>query len=326
MPSINRLLSIAPMMDWTDRHCRYFHRLLSPNALLYTEMVTTGALLHGDKQRFLAFDQYEQPVALQLGGSDPKAMAQCAGYAQEAGYQEVNINVGCPSDRVQNGRIGACLMAEPQRVAQCVSLMRQAVDIPVTVKTRIGIDELDSFEFLRGFVQAVTDAGCDTVIIHARKAILNGLSPKENRTIPPLNYDRAYDIKRAFPSVSIIVNGGVNAISEIQQHWQHLDGVMIGREAYHNPFFLAEIEHQLFKQPLAERKKVLEAYLPYIEKQLELGVPLQNLTRHILGLFAGQPGGKHWRRYLSENARQKNAGPEVLLAGLEAMAPYAKTI
>ena len=326
MPSINRLLSIAPMMDWTDRHCRYFHRLLSPNALLYTEMVTTGALLHGDKQRFLAFDQYEHPVALQLGGSDPKAMAQCAGYAQEACDQEVNINVGCPSDRVQNGRIGACLMAEPQRVAQCVSLMRQAVDIPVTVKTRIGIDELDSFEFLRGFVQAVTDAGCDTVIIHARKAILNGLSPKENRTIPPLNYDRAYDIKRAFPSVSIIVNGGVNAISEIQQHWQHLDGVMIGRKAYHNPFFLAEIEHQLFKQPLADRKKVLEAYLPYIEKQLELGVPLQNLTRHILGLFAGQPGGKHWRRYLSENARQKNAGPEVLLAGLEAMAPYAKTI
>ena len=326
MSDINRQLSIAPMMDWTDRHCRYFHRLLSPDALLYTEMVTTGALLHGDKQRFLEFNDFEQPVALQLGGSSPDDMAACAKFAQEAGYQEVNINIGCPSDRVQNGRIGACLMSEPELVAQCVLQMRQCVDIPVTVKTRIGIDDLDSVEFLMEFVKTVSDAGCNTFIIHARKAILNGLSPKENRTIPPLNYERAYEVKKEFPSLSIVVNGGIDTVSDIQQHWQHLDGVMIGREAYHNPFFLAEIEHQLFQQPLLDRKAVLDAYIQYIEKQLILGVSLQNMTRHILGLFAAQPGGKHWRRYLSEHARHKGAGTEVLLGGLEAMAPYATII
>lgn len=315
-------LSVAPMMDWTDRHCRYFHRLLSPNALLYTEMVTTGALLHGNKQRFLAFDSLEHPLALQLGGSDPDDMAACAQFAQEAGFQEVNINVGCPSDRVQNGRIGACLMSEPQLVAQCVSEMQQRVDIPITVKTRIGIDDLDSAEFLMGFVKTVSDAGCNTFIIHARKAILSGLSPKENRTIPPLNYDRAYEVKKEFPALTIVVNGGINRLSDIQQHWQHLDGVMIGREAYHNPFILAEIEHQLFQQPLLEREEVLAKFIQYIEKQVVLGTSLQSMTRHILGLFAGQPGGKHWRRYLSEHARQKNAGPEVILAGIDAMAPY----
>ena len=326
MSDINRQLSIAPMMDWTDRHCRYFHRLLSPDALLYTEMVTTGALLHGDKQRFLEFNDFEQPVALQLGGSNPDDMAACAQFAQEAGYQEVNINIGCPSDRVQNGRIGACLMSEPELVAQCVLQMRQCVDIPVTVKTRIGIDDLDSVEFLMEFVKTVSDAGCNTFIIHARKAILNGLSPKENRTIPPLNYERAYEVKKEFPSLSIVVNGGIDTVSDIQQHWQHLDGVMIGREAYHNPFFLADIEHQLFQQPLLDRKAVLDAYIQYIEKQLILGVSLQNMTRHILGLFAAQPGGKHWRRYLSEHARHKGAGTEVLLGGLEAMAPYTTII
>ena len=311
------------MMDWTDRHCRYFHRLLSPSALLYTEMVTTGALLHGDKQRWLAFDNVEQPLVLQLGGSNPKDMAACALFAQQAGYQEVNINVGCPSDRVQNGRIGACLMSEPELVAQCVSEMRERVDIPITVKTRIGIDDLDSAEFLFKFVETVAEAGCETFIIHARKAILNGLSPKENRTIPPLNYQRAYKVKKTFPALSIVVNGGIQTVSDIPQHWEQLDGVMIGRAAYHNPFLLADIEHQLFLQPLLDREKVLFDFIPYVEKQLILGVSLQSMTRHILGLFAGQPGGKHWRRYLSEQARAKNAGPEVLLQALAAMSPYA---
>jgi tRNA-dihydrouridine synthase A len=315
-------VSVAPMMDWTDRHCRYLHRLLSPHALLYTEMITTGAILHGDKERFLMFDEFEKPVALQLGGSKPSEMAQCAEFAQQFGYQEVNINVGCPSDRVQNGRIGACLMSEPQLVAQCVSEMKEKVDIPVTVKTRIGIDDFDSEEFLLDFVDTVANAGCDTFIIHARKAILKGLSPKENRSVPPLNYDRAYLIKREFPDLSVVVNGGIKTLDDIQQHWNKLDGVMIGREAYHNPFFLAEIEQQLFEQAALDRVDVLDKFILYVERQLTLGVSLQNMTRHILGLFAGQAGGKHWRRYLSENARHKNAGPEVLLAALQEMAPY----
>jgi len=319
---MNKQLSVAPMMDWTDRHCRYFHRLLSPHALLYTEMVTTGALLYGDKQRFLAFDNAEQPLALQLGGSDPLAMAQCAVFAQQAGYQEVNINVGCPSDRVQNGRIGACLMSEPALVADCVSEMKSKVDIPITVKTRIGIDDFDSAEFLLQFIEAVSKAGCDTFIIHARKAILKGLSPKENRSVPPLNYERAYLVKREFPHLSVVVNGGINTVEDIQQHWAKLDGVMIGREAYHNPFFLVGIEHQLFAQPMQDRVDVLHQFIPYVEQQLSLGVALQSITRHILGLFAGQPGGKLWRRYLSENARVKNAGPEVLLEALNKMLPY----
>jgi tRNA-dihydrouridine synthase A len=322
MSDTSRSFSVAPMMDWTDRHCRYFHRLLSPNAFLYTEMVTTGALIHGDKQRFLAFDDEEQPVALQLGGSVPSDMAACAELAQQAGYMEVNINVGCPSDRVQNGRIGACLMSEPALVAECVSEMKASVDIPVTVKTRIGIDDFDSPEFLFKFVEEVSNAGCETVIIHARKAILNGLSPKENRTIPPLNYDRAYQVKKEFPELIVIVNGGVKTTKEIEKHWQHLDGVMVGREAYHNPFFLAEIEHQLFQQPLQEREEILQSFLPYVEQQLIKGVALQSMSRHILGLFAGQVGGKHWRRYLSENARLKNAGTDVLIAAFEEMKQY----
>ncbi len=322
MSDINRSFSVAPMMDWTDRHCRYFHRLLSPNALLYTEMVTTGALIHGDKQRFLAFDDEEQPVALQLGGSVPSDMAACAELAQQAGYMEVNINVGCPSDRVQNGRIGACLMSEPALVAECVSEMKASVDIPVTVKTRIGIDDFDSPEFLFKFVEEVSNAGCETVIIHARKAILNGLSPKENRTIPPLNYGRAYQVKKEFQNLNVIVNGGIKTTKEIENHWQHLDGVMVGREAYHNPFFLAEIEHQLFQRPLQEREEVLQSFLPYVEQQLTKGVALQSMSRHILGLFAGQVGGKHWRRYLSENARLNNAGTDVLIAAFEEMKQY----
>jgi tRNA-dihydrouridine synthase A len=322
MSDTSRSFSVAPMMDWTDRHCRYFHRLLSPNALLYTEMVTTGALIHGDKQRFLAFNDEEQPVALQLGGSVPNDMAACAELAQQAGYVEVNINVGCPSNRVQNGRIGACLMSEPTLVAQCVSEMKAKVDIPVTIKTRIGIDGFDSPEFLFKFVEEVSNAGCETVIIHARKAILKGLSPKENRTIPPLNYDRAYQVKKEFPDLSVIINGGVKTTQDIENHWHQLDGVMVGREAYHNPFFLAEIEHQLFQQPLQVREEVLQSFLPYVEQQLKEGVALQSMSRHILGLFAGQVGGKHWRRYLSENARLKNAGADVLIDAFDEMKQY----
>lgn len=319
---MNRQLSVAPMMDWTDRHCRYFHRLLSPNALLYTEMVTTGALLHGDKERFLGFNHAEQPLALQLGGSDPFDMARCAGFAEKAGFKEVNINVGCPSDRVQQGAIGACLMASPSVVAACVTAMRDAVTIPITVKTRIGIDKQDSLNFLLDFIGAVAEAGCDTFIIHARKAILKGLSPKENRSIPPLNYERAYEVKRRFPNLTIVVNGGIKTVVDIQQHWQNVDGVMIGREAYHNPYFLADIEHLLFERPLIERQNVLHNYLPYVEEQLVEGVSLVNLVRPIFGLFASQAGGKHWRRYLSEEARKHGAGPEVLLTAYEAMSPF----
>ena len=319
---MNRQLSVAPMMDWTDRHCRFFHRLLSPNALLYTEMVTTGALLHGDKERFLTFNTAEQPLALQLGGSDPFDMACCAGFAEKVGFKEVNINVGCPSDRVQQGAIGACLMATPSVVAACVNEMRDAVTIPVTVKTRIGIDDDDSLSFLLDFIGAVAEAGCDTFIIHARKAILKGLSPKENRSIPPLNYERAYEIKRRFSNLTIVVNGGIKTVAEVQQHWQNVDGVMIGREAYHNPYFLAAIEHQLFDQPMIERVTVLHNYLSYVEKQLGEGVSLARLVRPIFGLFAGRPGGKQWRRHLSEEARKNGAGPEVLLSAYEAMSSY----
>ena len=315
-------LSVAPMMDWTDRHCRYFHRILSPNSLLYTEMVTTGALLYGDRQRFLLRDDFEQMVALQLGGSDPAAMAQSAKFAQAAGFQQVNINVGCPSDRVQNGRIGACLMDEPELVAQCVAEMKERVDIPVTVKTRIGIDDRDSFDFLLNFIETVSKEGCDTFVIHARKAILKGLSPKENRSIPPLNYERVYQLKKHFPELTFVMNGGVNTLDGIKQHLSLLDGVMIGREAYHNPYFLAQIEQQVFNQPSITRLTVLERFMPYIESQLSAGVSLQNITRHILGLFASQPGGKHWRRHLSEYVRLKNSGPEVIVAALEAMKPY----
>ena len=320
---MSRKLSVAPMMDWTDRHCRYFHRLLSPNALLYTEMVTTGAILQGDTERFLRFSPSEQPLALQLGGSNPEAMAKCAVLAQQAGYQEVNINVGCPSDRVQNGRIGACLMAEPQLVADCVSAMKEQVTIPVTVKTRIGIDQKDSEAFLFDFLDIVSGSGCDVFIIHARKAILKGLSPKENRVIPPLNYQRVYQAKQTFPDLTLVVNGGIKSTADIAKHWAQLDGVMIGREAYHNPFFLAEIETQLFQHSDVTRGQVLSDYLLYVDSQLTEGVALQSMSRHILGLFSGLPGGKHWRRYLSEHSRHKNAGVEVILAALEQVKRYS---
>lgn len=310
--------SVAPMLDWTDRHCRYFHRQLSEHALLYTEMVTTGAIIHG-KGDFLAYNEEEHPVALQLGGSNVKDLVHCAKLAAERGYDEVNLNVGCPSDRVQNGRFGACLMAEPDLVAECVAEMKAVVDIPVTVKTRIGIDDQDSCEFLTKFVSTVHEkGGCDQFTIHARKAWLSGLSPKENREIPPLDYPRAYQIKKDFPQLIIAVNGGIKTLSEAKEHLEHLDGVMIGREAYQSPYLLAEVDQQLFgsDKPIKKRREIVESMYPYIERQLENGAYLGHITRHMLGLFQSMPGARQWRRYISENAHKPGAGIEVVKTAL----------
>ncbi|AVH31455.1 tRNA dihydrouridine(20/20a) synthase DusA [Vibrio fluvialis] len=316
-------LSVAPMLDWTDRHCRYFHRLLSSQTLLYTEMVTTGAIIHG-KGDFLAYNEEEHPVALQLGGSNPADLARCAKLAQERGYDEINLNVGCPSDRVQNGRFGACLMAEPDLVAQCVAAMKEVVDIPVTVKTRIGIDDQDSYEFLTNFVTLVSEkGGCEQFTIHARKAWLSGLSPKENREIPPLDYPRAYQLKQDFPHLTIAVNGGVKTLAEAKEHLQHLDGVMIGREAYQSPYLLAEVDQQIFglDTPVKKRSQVVQEMYPYIEQQLAQGSYLGHITRHMLGLFQNMPGARQWRRHISENAHKAGAGIEVVEHAL-AKIPY----
>ncbi|EKO3967465.1 tRNA dihydrouridine(20/20a) synthase DusA [Vibrio fluvialis] len=315
--------SVAPMLDWTDRHCRYFHRLLSSQTLLYTEMVTTGAIIHG-KGDFLAYNEEEHPVALQLGGSNPADLARCAKLAQERGYDEINLNVGCPSDRVQNGRFGACLMAEPDLVAQCVAAMKKVVDIPVTVKTRIGIDDQDSYEFLTNFVTLVSEkGGCEQFTIHARKAWLSGLSPKENREIPPLDYLRAYQLKQDFPHLIIAVNGGVKTLAEAKEHLQHLDGVMIGREAYQSPYLLAEVDQQIFglDTPVKKRSQVVQEMYPYIEQQLAQGSYLGHITRHMLGLFQNMPGARQWRRHISENAHKAGAGIEVVEQAL-AKIPY----
>jgi len=314
-------ISVAPMMDWTDRHCRYFHRLISPHVRLYTEMVTTGALLHGDAERFLRFDESEHPVALQLGGSDPADMAECSKMAQEYGYDEVNINVGCPSDRVQNGRFGACLMAEPDLVARCVAAMRAAVDIPVTVKTRIGIDHQDSPEFLYEFVEKSADKGCETFIIHARKAWLQGLSPKENRTKPPIMYERVRAVKIRYPQLRIIVNGEVKSVEDTRALLSDLDGVMIGREAYQNPYFLAEIERKIFgHNQIKGREKVARAMADYAARQYaEHGTPVKSITRHILGLYHHQPGAKQWKRALSTLPYEEGADHTVILKALDAV-------
>ncbi|MEN5018801.1 tRNA dihydrouridine(20/20a) synthase DusA [Erwinia sp. Eh17-17] len=306
--------SIAPMLDWTDRHCRYFHRQLTRQTLLYTEMVTTGAIIHG-KGDYLAWSHEEQPVALQLGGSDPAALAQCAKLAEERGYNEVNLNVGCPSDRVQNGRFGACLMGEAQLVADCIKAMRDVVSVPVTVKTRIGIDDQDSYEFLCDFIQRVAEqGGCESFIIHARKAWLSGLSPKENREIPPLDYERVYQLKRDFPQLTLSLNGGVKSLEEARCHLQHLDGVMMGREAYQNPGLLAQVDQTIFgsSAPVADSVAVVRAMYPYIERELTQGTYLGHVTRHMLGLFQGIPGARQWRRYLSENAHKAGAGVDVV--------------
>ncbi|MBK6757172.1 MAG: tRNA dihydrouridine(20/20a) synthase DusA [Moraxellaceae bacterium] len=303
----DKVLSVAPMMDWTDRHCRYFLRLFNRHVHLYTEMVTTGALIHGDRQRFLRFDAQEHPVILQLGGANPQDLAQCSKFAEDYGYDAVNLNVGCPSDRVQKNKIGACLMAEPELVAECISTMQAAVKIPVTVKHRIGIDNLDSYEHLYKFVETVAQTGCQTFIVHARIAILQGLSPKENREVPPLRYDDVYQLKRDFPHLDIHINGGIKTVDEISQHWQHLDGVMMGREAYHNPYVLAHAL-RLWGEEAPSAQQLLEAYYPFMEQELAAGVPLMQMTRHILGLFQGMKGARKWRQHLSTYAHQRHQG------------------
>ena len=308
------------MMDWTDRHCRYFMRLLSPSALLYTEMVTAAAVHHGDEARLLGYSEQEHPIALQLGGSDPALMASATRAANRRGYDEININVGCPSDRVQSGQFGACLMARPALVADCFDAMQAVSDVPVTVKCRIGIDDQDSEAFLAEFIGTLADAGCHKFIVHARIAILDGLSPKENRTVPPLDYDRVYRMKRAFPDLEIVINGGLTTLEAVDAVLMSVDGAMIGRQAYHQPYFLAELEGHFdpgFVMP--SRDDVVLGMLPYVAAMRAEGVPLNAIARHMLGLFAGQPGARAWRRYLSENVHRDGAGAEVLENALAAM-------
>jgi tRNA-dihydrouridine synthase A len=319
MKKLTHRFCVAPMLDWTDRHCRYFHRLLSKNALLYTEMVTTGALIHGNTQRFLQFNAEEHPVALQLGGSNPNDLAICARMAEESGYDEVNLNVGCPSDRVQNGKFGACLMAEPELVGDCVAAMQAVVKIPVTVKSRIGIDERDSYEELTQFIDTVSKAGCETFIIHARKAWLKGLSPKENREVPPLCYETVFQLKRDFPQLEIVINGGITTLEQSSELLNHVDGVMLGREVYQNPYLLAKVDTILFGDdaPILSRKQVIDALLPYIQTQLQnQDVRLNSISRHVLGLFHGEYGARLWRRFLSENAFKSNSNEQILLEAL----------
>jgi tRNA-dihydrouridine synthase A len=309
-----RRFSVAPMMDWTDRHCRSFHRLLTRHALLYTEMITTGAVLHGDRQRLLRFEMAEHPVALQLGGSDPRDLARSARIAEDFGYDEINLNVGCPSDRVQDGRFGACLMAEPQLVGECVAAMKQAVTIPVTVKCRIGIDDQDPEPALDTLTAAVKAADVDALIVHARKAWLKGLSPRENRDIPPLDYDRVYRLKAAYPDLHISINGGVGSIEAARDHLAHVDGVMMGRAAYQEPWRLLAADAMLFggDTAFANPKQALEAFFPYVERELVQGTRLHAMTRHLLGLFHAVPGARAFRRHIAVHAVKPDAGIAVL--------------
>ena len=315
---LSRRFSVAPMMDWTTPHFRYFARLLSRRALLYTEMVTTGALIHGDTERFLRHNAEEYPLALQLGGSDPDELARCAALAEQFGFDEVNLNVGCPSDRVQNNMIGACLMGHPDKVAAGVRAMIAATSLPVTVKHRIGIDGKESWDDLCHFIETVAAAGCRTFIVHARIAILEGLSPKENRDIPPLKYPWVYDLKARYPDLEIIINGGIKTFGECHEHLNRTDGVMLGREAYHNPWLLAGVDSEFFGEPdpVATRHDALRAMLPFIQEELDRGVYLTHITRHIMGLFHGQPGGRQFRRHISENAHRPGSGIEVVLDAL----------
>jgi len=308
-------------MDWTDRHCRVFHRLIAPDILLYTEMVTCPAIMHGDRERLLGFSEIEKPLALQLGGSDPDALARCAEVGEQWGYDEINLNCGCPSDRVQEGSFGACLMAEPKLVAACVAAMCRAASIPVTVKSRIGIDDFDHYDFLKNFVETVAAAGCEIFIIHARKAILKGLSPKENRQVPPLIYDYAYRIKQEFPQLQIIINGGIKTTAEIREHLRHVDGVMIGREAYQNPWWLHELQNEILQKPSSKMPiDIVHAMLPYAREQLAQGVRLNAITKHMLGLFQGIPGARAWRRIMAEEAVKTSANADVILQALHAVA------
>jgi len=301
------------MMEWTDRHCRFFHRILTRRARLYTEMVTTGALMYGPRSRLLAFDAIENPLALQLGGSEPADLAACARMAEDAGFDEVNLNVGCPSERVQKGTFGACLMREPDLVADCVAAMIAAVQIPITVKCRIGVDQ-DPDEALAAFVEKVAQAGCETFVVHARKAWLKGLSPKENREVPPLNHALVHALKRARPDLTIVVNGGIMTLDQALSHLAQIDGVMMGRSAYHAPWLLAEADARLFgdEAGVATRTQAIEQFLPYVARERARGTPLNAMTKHVLGLFNGLPGARAFRRHLSENAIRRGAGPEIL--------------
>jgi tRNA-dihydrouridine synthase A len=314
-------LSVAPMMDWTDRHCRALHRMLSARALLYTEMVTTGAVLHGDRERLLGFDAFEQPVALQLGGSEPADLAASARIGEDLGYSEINLNVGCPSDRVQSGRFGACLMREPELVAECVAAIGGAVSIPATVKCRIGVDDQEPEESLFRLVDLCTATGVTTFIVHARKAWLQGLSPKENRDIPPLDYGLVYRLKRERPELTIVINGGVASLEEAQAHLAHVDGVMLGRAAYHDPSMLGQVDRLIFGEATQDVSafEAVERYIPYVEQQLARGVHLAAMTRHMLGLFHGLPGARTWRRILTVEGVKPGAGVEAIEAGLDAL-------
>jgi tRNA-dihydrouridine synthase A len=316
----DRRLNVAPMMDWTDRHCRFFHRLLAPSALLYTEMVTTGAILHGDLEKLLGFNPEEHPLALQLGGSEPADLAESARIAQKWGYDEVNLNVGCPSDRVQRGRFGACLMLEPALVRDCVSAMRDAVDIPVTVKTRLGVDDCYSYEYFSDFVGQLAQSGCDTFIVHARKAWLSGLSPKENRDVPELHHDWVYRLKSEQPGLTIVLNGGITSAGGVREALDKLDGVMLGRAAYHTPWLLAELQRELFGAGgLESREDAVVNMTRYIGRQKAQGVPVKNISRHVLGLFQGLPGARRWRRFISENAHLDADNDRLLLESLDYM-------
>lgn len=313
-------LSVAPMMEWTDRHCRAFHRLLAPNALLYTEMVHAEAVIHGDRERLIGFSDVEHPVALQLGGSEPAKLAKATRIAADWGYDEVNLNVGCPSDRVQSGRFGACLMFEPDTVAACIAAMRDATNIPVTVKCRLGVDDQEDYDDLLNFIDTVAATGCDTFAVHARKAWLKGLSPKENREVPPLRYELVYRLKQERPDLTIAINGGITEADAVDEHLRHVDGVMIGRAAYHEPYFLHELQHRLFDPdtPLTPRGELLCRLQPYVEEQLSRGVKLKHISRHLLGLFHAQPGGRNFRRLLTEGAVDDNAGWTVVERALAA--------
>lgn len=308
-PAVKRTFTTAPMMDWSDRHCRAFWRLLTKNAVLYSEMVTTGAILNNDPQRYLQFNNSEHPVALQLGGSNPQELARAAKIGEEFGYDEINLNVGCPSDRVQNNMIGACMMAHPELVADCMQAMAENCSIPVTIKHRIGIDDMADYDHLYRFVERIHQSGTHTFIIHARKAILQGLSPKENREIPPLIYDFVYEIKKAFPELEIIINGGLADLDVMQSQLQHVDGVMVGREAYHNPWILSEVDSRFYGAERFNRSRheVVEAFFPYMEEELQKGNRIAYMSRHILGIFNGLPGARQFRRHISENAHKKEA-------------------
>lgn len=317
---LDRRLSVAPMMDWTDRHCRYYLRQFSPRVLLYTEMIVAQAIVKGDRRYLLEFDPEEHPVALQLGGAEPDRLAEAAAAGEAFGYDEINLNVGCPSDRVQQATFGACLMARPRLVADCVRAMLRAVRVPVTVKCRIGIDDHDDWSFLRDFVAAVADAGCGTVIVHARKAVLKGLTPKQNREVPPLVYERAWQVKQEFPALEVIVNGGLRTVPQVAEQLAHADGVMLGREAYHNPYLLSALHHAVyadgFESPAPDA--IVARMQAYAERQVASGTPLRAITRHMLGLFNGRAGARVWRRSLSELVARGTAAPSVLEAALRA--------